>query len=72
MYFSFTNGKSNTNGISIVGLPNYYCNFRLSNGSLVNVQIMDTAGQEAYRAINASYYKKADCCLLVYDISNIF
>ena len=70
MYFSFTNGKSNTNGISTVGLPNYYCNFRLSNGSLVNVQIMDTDGQEAYRAINASYCKKADCCLLVYDISN--
>ena len=31
---------------------------------------MDTDGQEAYRAINASYCKKADCCLLVYDISN--
>ena len=70
MYISFINGKNNTNGISTVSLANQFCNFRLSNGSLVNVQIMDTAGQEAYRAINASYCKKADCCLLVYDISN--
>ena len=70
MYISFINGKNNTNGISTVSLENQFCNFRLSNGSLVNVQIMDTAGQEAYRAINASYCKKADCCLLVYDISN--
>ena len=30
---------------------------------------MDTAGQERFRAINTSYYRRADCCLLVYDIS---
>jgi Ras-related protein Rab-1A len=31
---------------------------------------MDTAGQERFKSINTSYYRKADCCLLVYDISN--
>ena len=31
---------------------------------------MDTAGEEKFRSINASYYRKADCCLLVYDITN--
>ena len=31
---------------------------------------MDTAGQEYFNAINEYYYKQADCCLLVYDISN--
>ena len=31
---------------------------------------MDTAGQEVYKALVESYYKKADCCLLVYDITN--
>ena len=36
---------------------------------MVNVQIMDTAGQERFKSINTSYYRKADCCLLVYDIS---
>ena len=31
---------------------------------------MDTAGQERFRSINKSYYRKADCCLLVYDITD--
>lgn len=30
----------------------------------------DTAGQEQFRSLSENYYKKADCCLLVYDISN--
>ena len=30
---------------------------------------MDTSGQERFDAINYSYYKDADCCLLVYDIT---
>ena len=33
--------------------------------------IYDTGGQERYKAINETYYKKADAILLVYDISNI-
>lgn len=43
--------------------------YRLSDGSVVNVRIMDTGGQERYDSIIESYYKDADCCLLVYDIS---
>ena len=31
---------------------------------------MDTAGQERFKSINTSYYRRADCCLLVYDISD--
>ena len=31
---------------------------------------MDTAGQERFKSINTSYYRKAECCLLVYDISD--
>ena len=54
-----------------VGLPNFFVSYKLSDGSLVNVQLIDTAGQERFRAINKSYYKKADCCLLVYDITDI-
>ena len=43
--------------------------YRLSDGSVVNVRIMDTGGQERYDSIIESYYKDADCCLLVYDIT---
>ena len=31
---------------------------------------MDTSGQERYKSLNEHYYKKADACLLVYDISD--
>ena len=44
--------------------------FRLSDGSLANVHIYDTAGQERFRGLTGTYYRKADCCLLVYDITN--
>ena len=43
----------------------------MSDGSLANVQIMDTSGQERFRAINQNYYRRADCCLLVYDITDV-
>ena len=42
----------------------------MTDGSLVNIQILDTAGQERFKAINTSYYREADCCLLVYDITD--
>ena len=53
-----------------IGIPNYFTSFKLSDGSLVNVHTYDTAGQECYKALTENYYKKADCCLLVYDITN--
>ena len=43
----------------------------MSDGSLVSVQIVDTSGQERFTALNERYFKIADCCLLVYDITNI-
>ena len=53
-----------------VGNPNYFTTYKLSDGTLVNVNTLDTAGQEKYKSLNEQYYKKADCCLLVYDITN--
>ena len=35
----------------------------------MNVSIVDTAGQEIYRALSKNFYKKADGVLLVYDIT---
>ena len=42
----------------------------MADGSLASVQIIDTSGQERFRALNERYFKKADCCLLVYDITD--
>ena len=53
-----------------MGFPNYFSHYKLSDGSLVNVNILDTAGTEKFRSLSASYYRQADCCLLVYDITD--
>ena len=52
------------------GLPNYFCAYQLTDGSLVHVKLLDTGGQEHFKSLNEQYYKNADCCLLVYDITN--
>ena len=56
--------------MTTIGLQNYFNSYKLSDGSLVNVNITDTSGQERFRALNQNYYRNADCCLLVYDVSN--
>lgn len=33
-------------------------------------QIWDTIGLEKYNALSASFYRGADCCVLVYDVTN--
>ena len=55
--------------MSTLGVPNYFNTYKLSDGSIAHVHIMDTAGEEAFRAITTAYYQRADCCLLVYDIT---
>ena len=56
--------------MTTIGTPHYFVTYKLSDGSLVNVNIMDTNGQERYRSLNLGYYRKADCCLLIYDIAD--
>ena len=53
-----------------IGVDCCFSTYQLSDGSLVNVRIMDTCGQERFKSINEKYYKEADCCLLVYDITD--
>ena len=44
---------------------------KLKNGKDVRLRIFDTAGQERYRAVSASFIKKADGVILMYDISDL-
>ena len=64
------NKKSSTESLPTIGMESFIVSYKLSDGSLVKVKIFDTAGQEIYRSLSENYYKKADCCLLVYDITN--
>ena len=53
-----------------VGTPHISSSYQLSDGSLVNARIIDTGGQERFRALGHQYYQGADGCLLLYDITN--
>ena len=39
------------------------------DGKEIKLEIWDTAGQESYLALTRSYYRAADGCLLVFDIT---
>ena len=37
---------------------------------LVTLQIWDTAGQERFQSLGVAFYRGADACVLVYDVTN--
>merc|ERR1711907_723187 len=41
----------------------------LINDSVVTMQIWDTAGQERFQSLGVAFYRGADSCVLVYDIT---
>ena len=34
------------------------------------MQIWDTAGQERFQSLGVAFYRGADCCVLVFDVTN--
>ena len=67
--YRFIEGKPNLKSITTLGFDGFTSTVQLSDGSLINCQIFDTAGQERYNSINFNYYRMAHAVLLVYDIS---
>jgi len=47
----------------------FLCKTLLIGESHVTLQIWDTAGQERYQSIGASFYRGADCCVLMFDLT---
>ncbi|KAH8383559.1 hypothetical protein KR009_009287 [Drosophila setifemur] len=39
------------------------------NDRVVTMQIWDTAGQERFQSLGVAFYRGADCCVLVYDVT---
>ncbi|KAH3903314.1 probable GTP-binding protein YPT7 [Saccharomycodes ludwigii] len=47
-------------------------NNNTSNGSkTATLQVWDTAGQERFQSLGVAFYRGADCCVLVYDVTNL-
>lgn len=44
---------------------------KINSGEVIPLQIWDTAGQERFQSLSNSFYRGADCCVIVFDISNI-
>eukprot|EP00826_Nyctotherus_ovalis_P000750 TRINITY_DN1002_c0_g2_i13.p2 TRINITY_DN1002_c0_g2~~TRINITY_DN1002_c0_g2_i13.p2 ORF type:complete len:189 (+),score=60.24 TRINITY_DN1002_c0_g2_i13:73-639(+) len=42
----------------------------ISNDKLVMMQIWDTAGQEKFQSVQGVFYKGADACMLVFDLTS--
>ena len=42
----------------------------LIDNTVVTLQIWDTAGQEKFQSLGYAFYRGADCCALVYDMTN--
>ncbi|KAI5701078.1 hypothetical protein M8J76_001908 [Diaphorina citri] len=38
---------------------------------IVTMQIWDTAGQERFQSLGVAFYRGADCCVLVFDVSTV-
>jgi len=42
----------------------------LVGGDTVTLQLWDTAGQERYQSLGTAFYRGADACVLVYDVTD--
>ena len=53
-----------------VGVDFHHKTVTIDGGKELVLQIWDTAGQERFQSLSYSYYRGADCCGLVYDVTN--
>ena len=49
----------------------YSTNSQIIGKNKISFDIWDTAGEERFRSVNSIFYKEANACILVYDITNL-
>ncbi|CCD24398.1 Rab family GTPase YPT7 NDAI_0D00840 [Naumovozyma dairenensis CBS 421] len=42
----------------------------IDDDKIATMQVWDTAGQERFQSLGVAFYRGADCCVLVYDVTN--
>ena len=70
LIYSFELRCTMINQLSTMGLEEKYGVYSLTDGSIIGCTLLDTNGTERYRCLNEAYFKKADGCLIIYDITN--
>ena len=66
----YTEDIFNEQYISTIGCDYRFKETILKSGKKVKIRILDTAGQERFRALTKNYYKGADGIILIYDVTN--
>ena len=73
LFKKLTTGQFSEKNISTIGMDKRTLEVEIeSNGKKpVVISLVDTAGQERFRAITKNYFKESDGVLLLYDVTNI-
>ena len=66
----YLENKFDSDILTTIGLTFTFKEIFLNNGKKVKLKLLDTAGQEKYRALAKSYFKNADGVFFVYSIDN--
>ena len=72
LFKKLTTGQFSEKNISTIGMDKKTLEVEIeSNGKKpVEISLVDTAGQERFRAITKNYFKESDGILLLYDVTN--
>ena len=74
LFKKLTTGQFSEKNISTIGMDKKTLQVEIeSNNEIkpVEISLVDTAGQERFRAITKNYFKESDGILLLYDVTNI-
>ena len=73
IFKKIVSGVFTEKSISTIGMDRRTLSFKIKssegNDLDIDVQLWDTAGEEAFRSITRSYYKSSTCAFIVYDIT---
>ena len=64
----YTDNVFSLDYLTTLGVDYKHKKIKLKNGKDVRLKIFDTAGQERFKSVSASFIKKADGVILIYDI----
>jgi len=66
----FTDDEFSTNHLVTIGVDFKTKDVEVLHGKIAKLQLWDTAGQDLYRTLVASYYRGSDGLIVVYDITD--
>ena len=66
----YIHNRFDENIISTLGINFSFKQVKLKNGKCINIKLIDTAGQEKFRALAKSYFKNANAVLFIFALND--